>query len=303
MKKSLAIASAIGVMLCTGCIPMYFPKSKITVNSVFGEPVQKISVISSDRIAMFVQPEGYYEPHSGVVMLTTDVHGECEVPWRFRLAMPLANAVEVSVNPDFPGAQVNGSFDDARVMMNKGNDLHIVLRPLNIDYRLCNSISDNARRSDCLQYAYFFSAIRERDPSICNNYSFFGYFDELEKLKRLGVLSYSENLAFISRREACTTMVALLKNDKGVCDSLTDGRSSIDDERSRTLERRKSECLAAFEDPDMTGMLGTTNEEFRRFVCTRLDWKGRENRDGTQSPLVQGINLYRWSCHEAVTSQ
>jgi hypothetical protein len=158
-----------GAVVCSGCIPFnYFPSSTVTVTDVFGEPCKGISVMVSDRVAAYPNMEGGTESRLPPMTFTTNERGKCTIPGRFRFAMPFVSGVYVSVNrPDYFAQgdfKVDRMYDGLRMLADKGKDLHVILKPLDIDYRRCNSITDDIRRAACLQYSIFFTAIREAVP-------------------------------------------------------------------------------------------------------------------------------------------
>jgi len=240
--------------------------------------------------------EGYNESYSSSVKLTTNEHGECEIPGRFRFAMPFVNAVRIDINSNnyrFPIGQINGMYDSARVLIDKGKDVQIILRPLDIDYRLCNSITDKSRRFACLRYSSFYSAIREGDPAICNNYDR-GAKQTNYAGNRKDVLWYWEGISFHYEKDACITMVALRTNNKKLCDTLYKREDGFDG------AGRKNKCLAAFEGPDMSGMIGVSDGEFRQFICNEHDWRQNEERYRLYlaNAFDHGIFLYKKTCKQ-----
>lgn len=296
-----ATATCMVLFLCSGCVPFnYFPASRISVKDVFGKPCKGISVVTEDRTAMYVQMEGYSESYSPSVKLTTNEQGECEIPGRFRFAMPFATAVRIDINSDnvwFPIGQINGAYDSARVLIDKGNDVQIILRPLDIDHRLCNSITDESRKASCLLFSSFFSAIREGDPDICNAYDLRSVKHSQGRKKDF--LQYWEGIPFLRQKDTCITMVALKTNNAALCARLDHTEDGYDG------TKRKHDCLDTFTSKDTVGMIGVSSEKFQHAICSEHDWSKNEERYRRYmtNAFDRGIFLYRKTCKQSPAAQ
>jgi hypothetical protein len=179
------------------------------------------------------------------------------------------------------------------LLADKYRDVGVILKPLDMDFRLCNSITDSVLRAACMQYSIFFTAIREEDPAICANYG--NDIHSLavwpERLYRgdINAKHYWESLTFLRPYQACMTVLALKRNDVALCNAIN---NTLPDPGLGT------DCITSFDDVQLVGMRGVTDIAFKRFLCAEFDSRrysltGNFNRFHA---LGEGIRVYRSAC-------
>ena len=186
------------IIICISQIE-YIPSIKIKVTDVFGKPLENIPVFFWDDMGCYgighcSTVHRFPEP-----AYTTNSLGEIASKPRFYFGQDKAEIRFMSVNRARDtiyegsgryGISVNNTNDfyDSKEAILKGENLserflaredytspssthEMVLSPFKVKIADCNIITDTKKRSECLVYGQFYSAVQEKNSQLCNAYN------------------------------------------------------------------------------------------------------------------------------------
>jgi hypothetical protein len=188
--KSLHYAKTAIVILCLFFVLLlasqieYVPKIRVKVVDVFEQPISGIKVHVSEYLygghtfstyRDTGREDGYYTSFS-------NNDGNVEFPAHLYFAEP--KTFNRSINIGENKQPIDQELESKSFEINKiSNDVYeVVLPPYKIEYSECLLINDIARKNECLIYGIFYSAVKNKDPSLCEKYSDTAITDRLKKI-------------------------------------------------------------------------------------------------------------------------
>lgn len=192
----------------------YLPARNFTVKTVFGDPIAGITVCVI---------EGHlFETHGGSDISRekkycdkTNVEGEAHIGQKIYFAEEKAKGIVVLVNIINVGIEINNNFNYEILTINKYKQTeNFYLAPISsqtIDYKKCFSIKDADLKSICLRHSIFYSAVKNQDGEICENY-------DLVNIPR--DVNWGLNRSIL--KNDCYAISAILKNDPAYCSKMGD---------------------------------------------------------------------------------
>lgn len=204
----------------------YIPSKNILVKDIFGKPLENISITLSDDMGQLTEHSTFSRTPK-VFYYLTDNQGGVETKPRFYFGQRKAKSTSVVINGDVYKigsdytdediiTKTNLQFDSKSVTLYE-NKYEIDLSPIKIDYQTCNSISDQKRKSECLVFGLFYSAVKENNYHLCEGYDSEGVNQALSSSHRFNLSRPSE-----LKYECMILVEGLLNNNPKVCNEIED---------------------------------------------------------------------------------
>lgn len=233
----------------------YIPSKEILVKDVFGKSIENISITLNDDVgSKFGGHGGSLTRIPKVFHYITDSQGRVETKARFYFGQRKAKSTSVVINSDVykiengyrgdlttrANSQFNVKFLTVYDKYEHGNKYEVYLSPFKVDYQTCNSISDQKRKSECLVYGLFYSAVKEKNYHLCEAYD-----DE-------GVNQAYGGRPFELKYECMILVEGAFNNNPNICNQIEDKETRYFDQQCKVIfsdwENNPENCDPSYKD-------------------------------------------------------
>lgn len=217
-KKNVIIIAIITMILIVLIIGIsgfglrYRQPIKIIVTDVFNNPLKNIPITFNELIILSEHTSTYR--HQDYNYYLTNADGVVELKSKYYFGKE-TDFFSMDVNTD-AFKNNNKDFDIKLFEIKaKNNNISVVLAPFKVNYKNCESISNQISKNECFKYSLFYNAINDRNPELCKVYQNGEVkFWNAEEIGSRPGLFFGDEIEVMNE---CLMLVGILNRDNSVC--------------------------------------------------------------------------------------